>query len=44
MKTHSGFTLVELAMVMFVVSVLFGGLLGPLTIQLEDRQRDQVRQ
>ena len=35
-----GFTLVELAMVLFIVSLLVGGLLVPLASQLESRQRN----
>lgn len=34
-----GFTLVELAMVLFIVTLLLGGMLVPLAAQLEGRQR-----
>lgn len=34
-----GFTLVELAMVLFIISLVIGGLLVPLATQLEARQR-----
>ena len=34
-RTRSGFTLIELAMVLFIVSLLIGGLLLPLSTQQE---------
>jgi len=42
MKSCRGFTLVELAMVLFVVSLLLGGLLVPLATQIEARQRSDA--
>jgi prepilin-type N-terminal cleavage/methylation domain-containing protein len=42
MKACRGFTLVELAMVLFVVSLLLGGLLVPLATQIEARQRSDA--
>ena len=42
MKSYRGFTLVELAMVLFVVSLLLGGLLVPLATQIEARQRSDA--
>jgi len=44
MNFAKGFTLIELAMVLFIVSLLFGGLLVPLATQLEGRQRNEARQ
>ena len=44
MNFTKGFTLIELAMVLFIVSLLFGGLLVPLATQLEGRQRAEARQ
>jgi len=37
-----GFTLVELAMVLFIVSLLLGGLLGPLSTRMEGEERRQT--
>lgn len=37
-----GFTLIELAMVMFIITLLLGGLLTPLSTQLEIKQRNEV--
>ena len=42
MKACRGFTLVELAMVLFIVSLLLGGLLVPLATQIEARQRSDA--
>jgi prepilin-type N-terminal cleavage/methylation domain-containing protein len=39
---NTGFTLVELAMVLFIVSLLIGGLLMPLTAQNEIRGRQET--
>lgn len=44
MNFAKGFTLIELAMVLFIVSLLLGGLLVPLATQLEGRQRNEARQ
>ena len=44
MKSCRGFTLVELAMVLFVVSLLLGGLLVPLATQIEARQRSDAEE
>lgn len=43
MNFAKGFTLVELAMVLFIVSLLLGGLLVPLATQLEGRQRNEAQ-
>lgn len=40
---QEGFTLVELAMVLFIVSLVVGGLLVPLATQLEARQRSETQ-
>ncbi len=37
-----GFTLVELAMVLFIVGLLLGGLLVPLSTRLEQESRSQT--
>lgn len=42
-KSH-GFTLVELAMVLFIVGLLLGGLLVPLSTKLEQQNRDTTSQ
>ena len=42
MKSCRGFTLIELAMVLFIVSLLLGGLLVPLATQIEARQRSDA--
>lgn len=42
-RQQHGFTLVELAMVLFVVSLVIGGLLVPLASQLEARQRGEAQ-
>ncbi len=44
MNFAKGFTLIELTMVLFIVSLVFGGLLVPLATQLEGRQRNEARQ
>lgn len=44
MKSYNGFTLIELAMVLFVVSLLLGGLLVPLATQIEARQRSDAQE
>jgi len=36
--THAGFTLVELAIAMFIIALLLGSILVPLTMQVEQRQ------
>lgn len=41
-QRQSGFSLVELAMVLFILSLLLGGLLVPLASQLEARQRNDA--
>lgn len=42
MNTDRGFSLVELAMVMFIISLVLGGLLVPLATQMEARQRNDA--
>ncbi|MBF0295927.1 MAG: prepilin-type N-terminal cleavage/methylation domain-containing protein [Magnetococcales bacterium] len=42
MKTTNGFTLIEMAMVLVVLGLLLGGLLGPLTTQLEQTRRHKA--
>lgn len=41
-KDRNGFTLIELAMVLFIVTLLLGGLLVPLATQMEARQRNDT--
>ncbi len=43
MRTHNGFTLIELAMVLLIIGLLTGGLLMPLSTQYELKQRQQVQ-
>ncbi len=40
---HYGFTLVELAIVLFVITLLLGGMLTPLTQQIAERQAGETR-
>ncbi len=40
---HSGFTLIELAIVLFILALLLGAILPPLTTQIEQRQREQTQ-
>jgi len=40
----AGFTLVELAMVLFIISLVVGGLLVPMATQLEARQRNDTQE
>jgi len=42
MARQPGFSLIELAMVLFIISLLLGGLLMPLATQLEARQRGEA--
>ncbi|MGH8245256.1 MAG: type II secretion system protein [Gammaproteobacteria bacterium] len=44
MTRQTGFSLVELAMVLFIISLLLGGLLVPLASQLEARQRNETQE
>lgn len=44
MKTQGGFSLIELAMVLLIISLLLGGLLVPLATQMESRQRSDAEQ
>ena len=39
---EAGFSLVELAMVLFIISLVVGGLLVPMATQLEARQRNEA--
>jgi len=41
-KKARGFTLIELTMVLFIISLLLGGLLVPLATQIESRQRNET--
>lgn len=43
MKHASGFTLVELAVVIFIISLLLGSILVPLTTQVEQRQVSETQ-
>jgi prepilin-type N-terminal cleavage/methylation domain-containing protein len=43
-RGERGFTLVELAVVLFIVTLLLGGLMYTLSAQTEQRSRDQTRQ
>jgi len=42
-RRESGFTLIEIAIVLVVLGLLLGGLLGPLSVRIEqaDRQKTQ---
>ncbi len=42
-KYHSGFTLVEIAMVLFIVTLLLAGLLPTITVQLEQQRTNETR-
>lgn len=44
MKNYHGFTLIELAVVLFIVSLLLVGLLGPLSVQVELDERRQAQE
>jgi len=44
MNMQKGFSLIELAMVLLIISLLLGGLLVPLATQLEARQRNDTQQ
>ncbi len=41
-STQNGFSLIELAVVLFIIGLLVAGLLGPLATQLEQRERQQT--
>ena len=41
-KKKYGFTLIELAVVLFIISLLMVGLLGPVATQIESRERQQT--
>lgn len=43
MKTDSGFTLIELAVALVVVTLILGGLLVPLNTQLEQRKSSDTQ-
>lgn len=43
MKSHSGFTLIELAIVLVIVTILVGGLAVPLSAQIEARRIGETR-
>ncbi|MEX2517478.1 MAG: type II secretion system protein [Gammaproteobacteria bacterium] len=42
-KKQNGFSLIELAVVLFIISLLLGGLLVPLANQLEGQQRSEAQ-
>lgn len=42
-SNHKGFTLVELAIVLFVITLLLGGMLTPLSQQIAERQNSDTR-
>ena len=42
-RTHKGFTLIELAVVLVVIGLLLGGLLRPLAAQVEARKQNETR-
>lgn len=44
MSAQRGFSLIELAMVLLIISLLLGGLLVPLATQMEGRQRGDAEQ
>ena len=41
--TKSGFTLIEMSIVLVVLGLLLGGFMGPLSLQLENNQRREAR-
>ncbi|MGE0386641.1 MAG: type II secretion system protein [Gammaproteobacteria bacterium] len=41
-RAGRGFTLIELAMVIFVLALLFGGLIGPMTMRVEQSGREET--
>ncbi len=43
MKNARGFTLVEMAVVLIIVGLMLGGVLLPLTAQMEQRHREETR-
>ena len=43
MKTQQGFTLIELAIVLVIVTILVGGLAMPLSAQIEARRISETR-
>jgi type II secretory pathway pseudopilin PulG len=43
-KSSAGFTLLEIAVVLFIVGLMIAGLLGPLETQLESRDRRQTQE
>lgn len=40
--THLGFTLIELALVLFILALILGGLLAPLSVRIEQNERNQT--
>ena len=44
MPRYHGFTLIEMTMVLVVMSLLLGGLMAPLSTQLENNQRRETKQ
>ena len=43
-RRESGFTLIELAIAIVVISLLLGGLLGPLSVRVEQEERAKTRE
>ncbi len=41
-RVQTGFTLIELSVVLFIISLLMVGLLGPVATQIESRERQQT--
>ncbi|MCC7413900.1 MAG: prepilin-type N-terminal cleavage/methylation domain-containing protein [Gammaproteobacteria bacterium] len=39
---NSGFTLIELALVLFILALVLGGLLAPLSVRMEQNERNQT--
>lgn len=42
-KSQSGFSLIEIALVLVIVGLLIGGLLSPLSTQIENSQRNETK-
>lgn len=42
-RAAAGFTLIELAVALFIVALMLGGLLGPLAVRIEQNDRSETR-